>query len=80
MMLAGTPVDDKLVLTLAGKLRDAALDDTAEKLETAYDREAKILALTIPDREPILRCLEDGPAEFGELRPVLLREHDWRVR
>ena len=39
MFLAGVPVDDKRVLTLAAKLRDAGLDNTAERLETAYDRE-----------------------------------------
>ena len=45
MFLAGVPVDDKRVLTLAAKLRDAGLDDTAERLETAYDRETAVLAL-----------------------------------
>ena len=80
MFLAGIPVDDRLVLTLAGKLRDAGLDDAAEKLENGYDRETKILALSIADRESILRVLEDGPPEFAELRGVLLKEHEWRVR
>ena len=45
-MFAGTPVDDRLVLGLAGKLRDADLGDAAEKLENGYDRETKILALS----------------------------------
>jgi hypothetical protein len=32
--------------------------DTAEWLEHAYDREARIVALDIPEREAILRVLE----------------------
>jgi hypothetical protein len=37
------------------------------------------VALTVPDREAIMRTLEDGPGEFAELRSVVLREHDWRM-
>jgi hypothetical protein len=39
-----------------------------------------VLALTIDDREAILRALGDPPDSLGELRGVLLREHKWRVR
>ena len=67
-------------LELAGLVRDAGLDDVAEKLEVAYDRETKVLALTIDDREAILRALDDPPDTLAELRGVLLREHEWRVR
>ena len=79
MMLAGIPVDDRLVLDLAGRLRDAGFDDTALRLENAYDRETRVLALTISDREAIVRVLEDCPDELAELRGVL-REHEWRRR
>jgi hypothetical protein len=34
-------------LELAGLVRDAGFDDVAEKLEVAYDRETKVLALGI---------------------------------
>jgi hypothetical protein len=34
--------------------------------------------LTIPDREAVVRVLEDCPDELAELRGVLLREHEWR--
>ena len=34
----------------------------------------------IPQRESILRVLEDGSDEFAELRGVLVEEHAWRVR
>ncbi len=39
-----------------------------------------MLALDIPERETIIRALEDPPAGLEELRGVLLREHEWRVR
>jgi hypothetical protein len=44
-------------------------------LERAYDLEARIVALDILDGEPILRVLEDCPAEMLELRATLLEEH-----
>ncbi len=80
MMLAGIPVADKGVLELARLLRDAGFDDTAARLEDAYDLETKVLALTIADREAILRTLEDPPEGLAELRGVLLAEHEGRVR
>jgi len=39
-----------------------------------------VLALTIEDRERILRALDDPPTGLAELRGVLLVEHEWRVR
>jgi hypothetical protein len=78
--LAGVPVAARLVPRLAERVRDAGFDDTAERLENAYDRETKVLALTTDDRDAILRALADGPAELAELRGVLLRQHEWRRR
>jgi len=78
-MLAGTPVADKDVLELARLLRSAGFEDVGERLEGAWDAETKVLALTIKDRERILRALDDPPAGLAELRGVLLREHTWRV-
>jgi hypothetical protein len=80
MMLAGLSVPDRDVLELAVLVRDAGFDDVAERLETAYDRETIVLALTIDDREAILRALDDPPDALGELRGVLLREHERRIR
>jgi hypothetical protein len=74
--LAGIPVADKT----AGSLREAELVDTAERLERAYDREARIVALDVPDREAILRVLEEGPDELLELRATLLQERVWLQR
>ena len=40
-----------------------------------------VLALTIEDRERLLRTLDDpSTTALAELRAVLLREHEWRVR
>jgi hypothetical protein len=58
MWLAGIPVADKAVLHLAASLREAELVDTAERLERAYDGEARNVARDVPDREAILRVLE----------------------
>jgi hypothetical protein len=41
---------------------------------------APAVGLTIPDRQAILRVLEDCPESLAELRGVLLREHEWRMR
>jgi hypothetical protein len=68
----GDSVADRAVLVLAASLREAELIFTAERLERAYDREARIVALDFPDREAIM--LEDCPAEPAELRATLL-EH-----
>jgi len=62
------------------RARDAELVDTAERLEGAYHRDARIVALEISDREAILRALEDAPAGLTELRAVLLQEHVGRQR
>jgi hypothetical protein len=48
-------------------------------LEHVYDGERRAAALTITDREAILRVLEDCPAGLAELRGVLLKEHEWRI-
>jgi hypothetical protein len=74
MQLAGIPIRDDAVRELARLVDDP---DLADKLETAYSRETKVLALTISDRETILAALEDAPRDLAELRGVLLRELAW---
>ena len=80
MMLAGISVADKDVLELARLLRNAGFEDVAERLEGAWDAETKVVALTVGERESILRALDDPPAGLAELRCVLLREAELRVR
>jgi hypothetical protein len=79
MLLAGLPVPDRLVLELAQCIRAEGLYDTAEILENVYDGECDIVALTIFDREAILRALEVCPYGLSQLRGVLLLEHEWRL-
>ena len=74
MQLAGIPVRDQDVLELARLLREADFETVAERLENAYDAETKVLALTVPEREAILRALDDPPEGLAELRGVLLRD------
>ena len=80
MYLAGVPVRDEDVLELARLLHDAGFDDTAEALVVALEAEQAIVALTIQDREAILRTLDDPLKGLIELRGVLLQEHEWRLR
>src|SRR4051812_2781926 len=80
MFLAGIPVEDKLVLTIASKLGDAGLDSTAERLETAYDRGTMVLALEVRERDEILIVLVDCPEGLCELRATLLKQQLWRQR
>ena len=79
-VLAGIPVADNVVLRLAASLHKAELIDTAEILEGAYDREARLVALDVSDREAILRVLEDCPEEMVELRANAAAGARWRQR
>ena len=72
MHLAGVPLRDELVLELARLVDDEHL---AKQLKDACGRVVKILALDIPERETIIRALDDPPAGLEELRGVLLDEH-----
>jgi hypothetical protein len=77
MFLAGIPVRAELILELARLVDD---EELANKLERAYAREVKVLAPDIPERETIIRALDDPPVGLEELRAVLLQEHAWRQR
>jgi hypothetical protein len=69
------------VFKLAGLLRSGGFDAVADKLTKALLIETRVLALTVTDRESILRALAEPPTvALAELRGVLLTEHDWRVR
>jgi hypothetical protein len=75
-MLAGIRVRDEDVRELAGLVDEP----TATVLGNAIERETVIVALTIEGRWRILRALDDPPDGLAELRGVLLRENEWRVR
>jgi uncharacterized protein (DUF1778 family) len=81
VQLAGTPIRDEDVFKLAGLLRSSGFEDVAAKLTHALLIETKVLALTVVDRESILRALDEPPSDgLAELRDVLLAEHERRVR
>jgi hypothetical protein len=67
--LAGLPVRDELVLALALLVDDPNL---ASRLEDAYGRCVRVLALTVLERETIIRALDDAPAGLEQLRSALL--------
>jgi hypothetical protein len=62
MYLAGLPIPASDVLQLA-RLVDEP--EPANRLESAYGRGARILALEIEERHALLRALEDGPPSAG---------------
>ena len=78
MMLASLPVPDQAVEDLAALVRSTGADDLADRLERAVADEVKLLALTLDERALMLAALEDPPPELGELRAVLLADHQWR--
>jgi hypothetical protein len=55
-------------------------EPAAGTLEAGLDADRTAIALTILEREQILRALDDPPDGLADLRGVLLREHEWRVR
>jgi hypothetical protein len=76
-MLAGRRVPDDDVRELA-RLVD---EPTRGVLEKALELGTVVLALTVPDREQIIRALDDPQTTaLAELRATLLLEHEWRGR
>jgi hypothetical protein len=77
MMRAGLRVPNEDVVALA-KMVD---EPSRTILDNALERETVVLALTIDDRERILRALDDPQTDaLAELRGVLLTEHELRRR
>jgi hypothetical protein len=61
-------------------LANADEEPTAAALTTALEAGRAVIAVSVGDRERILRVLVDCPDGLSELRTVLLREHEWRLR
>jgi hypothetical protein len=53
--IAGGP--DRAVIELTHRLRDAGLDEAAQRLEHAYEMEAKIVALIVSELEAVLSAI-----------------------
>jgi hypothetical protein len=75
MLLSGVAVDDRLVRGLASRLEEPL----GSKLETALRLRATIVGLTKDERAAVLRALESAPAEFGELRSLLVAADNWKL-
>jgi hypothetical protein len=74
MLVGGVPIDDRLLRELA-RIVPRTL---ARRVDAALLYRAKVLGLTVAERETILAALEDAPADLAELRDALLRERQWR--
>jgi len=74
--LAGVSVREADVAALAELLLEADFEDTGDALLLALDAEQDLAALSVADREAILRVLEDPPPGLAELHGVLLAEHE----
>jgi hypothetical protein len=75
-MLAGIPVAPELVRELAERVDEPS----ASTLRDGLDAGRAAIALTILEREQILLGLDACPDGLGELRGVLLKEHEWRLQ
>jgi hypothetical protein len=73
MVLAGIPVAGRYVLELADRLRDDGFDLTADRLITAQERQTRLIALSIAEREEILGCLDDPPTGSASCALCLFR-------
>lgn len=77
MYLAGLRIPDEDVRELI-RLVD---EPTRSLLEKSLAFETGVVALTIEDRERLLRALDDARTDaLAELRGVLLQEREWRAR
>ena len=77
MYLAGLRIPDEDVRELI-RLVD---EPTRSLLEKSLAFQTGVVALTIEDRERLLRGLDDARTDaLAELRGVLLQEREWRAR
>ncbi len=75
-IVAGIPLTAELVRTLV----DLVDEPAASSLRMALDDDRIAVALTVVERQQVLRGLEHCPDGLSELRGVLLEEHESRVR
>ncbi|HET9288771.1 MAG TPA: hypothetical protein VFO26_14550 [Gaiella sp.] len=73
--MGGVPIDERLLRELA-RVVDRKL---AQRLDTALLYRAKVLGLTVAERESILKALENPPPGLEELRAILLQDSRWRL-
>ena len=76
MRIAGIELTDRAVLALAAQLRQHGYECTAISIERAFDAVAHDYALSIEQREQVIRSLDNRPdRQLGQLRERLLGKH-----
>ena len=70
--------NDELVLTIALGLRDAGHSATAERLELPMTAKRWCSPSTSPNATRSCKC--SSTCGLCELRPVLFKQQEWRVR
>ena len=75
MLVGGVPIEERLLRELT-RVVDRKL---AQRLDTALLYRAKVLGLTVAEREAILKALENSPPGLEELRAILLQDPQWRL-
>ena len=74
--IAGIELTYRAVLALAAQLRQHGYECTAISIERAFDAVAHDYALSIEQREQVLRSLDNRPdRHLGQLRERLLGKH-----
>ena len=71
MIVAGTRLTDTEVASLAVKLRDAELNDCAERMESAYKAGDRLFHLSTEERSAFRDALDDCPEGLLPLRASL---------
>jgi len=71
VIVAGTRLTDTEVAALADKLRDAALNDCAERMESAYKSGDRLFQLSTEERAAFRDALDDCPDGLLSLRASL---------
>lgn len=75
MMLGGVTVEERRIRELA-RIVDKPV---GAKLERALLFRASVVGLTTEERAKILRALDSAPAEFQDMRELLLADEKWRL-
>ena len=80
MLVAGAYLNDNDIVDLDGRLQLEGLEETARRLEDAYQRDARVFALSAGDRDNIFVALDRKcPRGLAELRAILAQQQGWQT-
>jgi hypothetical protein len=71
VIVAGTRLSDTDVASMAGKLREAGMGDSAERMEGAFEDGSRLFHLSAEERLAFFEALDDCPDELRQLRASL---------